>query len=338
MLITLLIFILSSTDNRAKISITTNNSLLQSILSQTTDNHFLQNQRLDQMQWPLLQCTAKSIIGDRELNIFFDKGIKIENPNTPFLLNLTPHNFLHNRYTPLLNSIPTQQLLKTTLKQIHKITNLLRWQNQHRISLWKNRLPDIDWDATLSTLSYNDKPKALYTDPNRSNLKNFKVKLIAKELLTFLLLHFRNPIKYPNYLCPRCYSAPEDYAHLLTCISNPFFFKIELTRILNRIADKEEQPLNNPHLFVQSYYDLHITQQVPIGLITERTMAPFTTEHLKKKITPQLHITSLNSYTKKYGSRLEYHDIQTSCPYHQPSQYCNSKKHLLSPNYNSEQL
>jgi len=288
-LITLLIFILSSTDNRAKISITTNNSLLQSILSQTTDNHFLQNQRLDQMQWPFLQRTAKSIIGDRELNISFDKEMKIEDPNTPFLLNLTPHNFLHNRYTPLLNSIPTQQLLKTTLKQIHKITNLLRWQNQHRISLWKNRLPDIDWDATLSTLSYNDKPKALYTDPNKSNLKNFKVKLIAEELPTFLLLHFRNPIKYLNHLCPRCYSAPEDYAHLLTCTTNPFFFKTELTRILNRIADKEEKPLNNPHLFVQSYYNLHIIQQVPIGLITERTMAPFVTEHLKKKITPRLH-------------------------------------------------
>src|SRR5260364_78426 len=162
-------------------------------------------------------------------------------------------------------------------------------QSQNRIKLWQCKLTDIDWDTTLTTISFKDKPKALYTSPALSNLKNFKVKLLAEELLTFLLLHFRNPTTYPNYLCPRCYSAPEDYTHLLTCISNPFFFKIELTRILNRIADKEEKLLNNPHLFVQSYYNLHITQQVPIGLITERTIAPFTTEHLRKKITPQLH-------------------------------------------------
>ncbi|CAG8466394.1 21053_t:CDS:1, partial [Gigaspora margarita] len=49
-LTTLLIFALSTTNNRAKIQVTTNNPYLQILISQTTDTHFLHNQRIDQME------------------------------------------------------------------------------------------------------------------------------------------------------------------------------------------------------------------------------------------------------------------------------------------------
>src|SRR5260363_272974 len=123
---TLLIFALFTTYNRAKIQITTNNPHLQTLISQTTDTHFLHNQRIDQMEWPLLQRITNAIIGDRKLNISFDKDKKTLDPNSPFPLDLLPHNFLYNRYTPLLNSIPIAQQLKSTLKHIHHITNLLK--------------------------------------------------------------------------------------------------------------------------------------------------------------------------------------------------------------------
>jgi len=288
-LTTLLSFVLSTTDNRAKIKITTNNPHLLTLISQTTDTHFLLNQKLDQMEWPLLQRITNAIIGDRKLDISFDKEKKTVDSKPPFSLNLAPHNFLYNRYTPLINSIPIAPSLKLVIKHSLQITNLLKWYNQDRIKLWQHKLTDIDWDATLATISFKDKPKALYTCPTLSNLKNFKVKLLAEELPTFLLLHFRNPTTYPNYLCPRCYSAPEDYAHLLTCLYNHVNLKTEINRILNSIADQEEKPLTNPAAFVQTYLDLHITQQTPIGLITRRTQAPFATEHLRRKLTPLLH-------------------------------------------------
>src|SRR6185437_15257176 len=78
------------------------------------------------------------------------------------------------------------------------------------------------------------KPKALYTNPTLSNIKNFKIKLIAEELPTHLLLHLRNPKKYPNHFCPRCYSISKDYSHLLTCVSNHFTFNTELRRLLHQ--------------------------------------------------------------------------------------------------------
>ncbi|CAG8827297.1 729_t:CDS:1, partial [Gigaspora margarita] len=49
-LITLLIFALSTTENQAKIQITTNSPYFQTLISQTTDTHFLHNQRIDQME------------------------------------------------------------------------------------------------------------------------------------------------------------------------------------------------------------------------------------------------------------------------------------------------
>lgn len=89
--------------------------------------------------------------------------------------------------------------------------------------------------------------------------KKLQIKLITKKLPTCLLLYFHNPITHPNYLCPRCYLAPEDYAHLLMCITNPFNFKTKIKRIITRLINKEEKPLVNPTTLVQSYFDLHIT-------------------------------------------------------------------------------
>jgi hypothetical protein len=317
-LITLLTFIITTLDSTTKIDITTNNTLLVQTIEYITSLQYFEQQKIDGTPFPFILRTLFSLLIDREITITLNKDLTIDNPPPPFPLDLTPHKFIYNRFTPLLMDIPCIQPIKTILKQIHHITNNLKWHNQQRISLWDQYLTNgkIQWDHTLDTLSYNDKPKGLYTDPSASNLKNFKIKLLAEELPTHLLLHLRNQSKYPNYLCPRCYSAPEDVPHLLTCISNPFNFNTELKRILIKVATKLELPLYNVDGFISSYTHLHIQQRLPIGFITNLTLAPFNTNLLQTRHAPLIHHTITEFIYKEIWlpSRMSRHNDAVPCP------------------------
>ena len=179
--------------------------------------------------------------------------------------------------------------MKDNLRLIHDSNNYTYWRNQQRISLWNDLLGNINWNNTMTYLSVEDKPQALSTNPASSNLKNFKIKLIADEIPTHLTLHLRNQKKNPSHLCPRCYSASEDVAHLLTCLANPTNFLKEIKYILNRFAEKNNLQLTDPDNFIRCYKELHIEKKVPIGIITNITLAPFHTTALRKKYTPPLH-------------------------------------------------
>ena len=171
-------------------------------------------------------------------------------------LDLSSENFLYNKYTPKILNESCTENLKANIKQLHKINSLIYWHNQQRISIWNTQLNNINWNYILEYLTYNDKPKSLSTNPKASNLKNFKVKMLAEELPTDLLLHFRNPKKYKNHLCPRCYAESEDIAHLLSCIANNHNPKRKIKEIITNIASKHELILNQTDLFINALLDL----------------------------------------------------------------------------------
>ncbi|CAG8703215.1 11739_t:CDS:2, partial [Gigaspora margarita] len=77
----LLIFALSTTDNHAKIQITTNNPYLQTLISQTTDTHFLHNQRIDQMEWPLNLIVKISVSDSYHFSSYNSDTISWPNDN-----------------------------------------------------------------------------------------------------------------------------------------------------------------------------------------------------------------------------------------------------------------
>ena len=77
--------------------------------------------------------------------------------------------------------------------------------------------------------------------------------------------------------------------HLLTCVSNHFTFNTKLRRLLLKIAEEKKLPLENPEEFIFNYTYLHINKKVPIGIITGQTLAPFTSQHHKKRLSPLLH-------------------------------------------------
>src|SRR6185312_14800159 len=288
-LLTLLTFILTTTDNTATLKITTNNIPFKNLVEHTIAIHHISHLKLDRLQFLYLQRLLMAMLMERKREISYNPNLKISDPSPPYPLDTIPQDFLYNRFSTLINDIPTIYPIKTLLKRIHQITNDISWHNQQRIQLWESYLKDIDWDITLETLIFNDKPKALYTNPTLSNIKNFKIKLIAEELPTHLLLHLRNPKKYPNHFCPRCYSTSEDYSHLITCVSNHFTFNTELRRLLLKIAKEKKLALENPEEFISNYTYLHINKKVPIGIITGQTLAPFTSQHHKKKLSPLLH-------------------------------------------------
>ena len=268
-LTSLLAFIITTTDSTTKLKIITNNTPFAQTIEHITNLQCFEQQKIDKTPLPFTLRTLFSLLIDRKITITVDEDLTINNPPPAFPLDLTPHKFVYNRFTPLLINIPCIQPIKTVLKQIHQITN--------------------DLNSTLDNLSYNDKPKGLYTNPSASNLKNFKIKLISEELPTCLLLHLRNQSKYPNHLCPRCYTTSEDITHLLTCIRNPFNFQTELKRILIKAATKLELPLHDTDEFIKSYTYLHIQKQLPIGFITNLTLAPFNTKILQTRHAPLIH-------------------------------------------------
>src|SRR6185295_8586920 len=120
----------------------------------------------------------KAITYNHTLTITLDRELQIkEAQDNIFPLNLTPQKFLYNRFVlKLLDNLCTY-LPKTTIKQIHQITNRMAWFNQQQISYWHTIQNNINWSLTLQYISHEEKPLALVTDPSSSALKNFKIKL-----------------------------------------------------------------------------------------------------------------------------------------------------------------
>ncbi|CAG8777055.1 5653_t:CDS:1, partial [Ambispora leptoticha] len=84
-----------------------------------------------------------------------------------------------------------------------------------------------------------------------------------------------NTTKYLDYRCPRCFNGPEDITHLLICIRN----NLRLTTLITQVVQETFRKLEIPHLgldtFIKSFINLHINKKMPLGIITDETLAPF---------------------------------------------------------------
>jgi hypothetical protein len=252
---------------------------------------------LDKQQYTYLLLALKAITYDQTITITLDKEIQIqETQHNIFALDSEPQKFLYNRFIPKLLGSPCTYLLRTTLKQVHQITNRLAWFNQQRIFLWHLSQNNINWALTLQYISYGEKPLALTTSPSSSAIKNFKIKLLSEELPTYLLLHWRNATKYPNHLCPRCYNASENITHLLTCIRNNLRLTTLISQAVYKASNNLEIPVFEISNFIQAFISTHINKQVPLGFITEDTLAPFKSKKNRYKYASLIHhnIISVN--------------------------------------------
>ena len=141
----------------------------------------------------------------------------------------------------------------------------------------------------MKLLLWGPCPLSLHTNPTELSIKNFKIKLISEELPIHLLLHWQNAKKHPNYFCPRCLRELEDIAHLLICVWNHMRFTTLITQAIYKTARKLETFYINTRNFVQAFISLHITKHMPIGFITQDTLAPFRDNNNRFKHTPLLH-------------------------------------------------
>ena len=123
----------------------------------------------------------------------------------------------------------------------------------------------------------------LYTNPVLLKQKNFKVKVIANELLIHLILHYRKPAIYKNYLCSRCYRVPESIIHMLSYHYNQYPIENIIKQIINQIAEKEDLILSDINNFINNYTFLHINQTLPIRFITKRIQFPTDNIHLSRE-------------------------------------------------------
>ena len=149
-------------------------------------------------------------------------------------------------------------------------------------------------------LTYSKKLLSLYTNPSTSALKNFKIKLIADELPTALTLYQRNPTYHNNYLCSRCYSSPETIAYLLTCIRNFALIDSAIYDILYTLWDDLNLPISNIPNFITNFKNIYITQQAPLEVIFEETLALFENLVDKQKYTPIFYYLLIKLIYEEY--------------------------------------
>ena len=219
-----------------------------------------------------------------------DKDLKhIEKPDNILELNIKPQDFLFNHFIPCLLSSSCTYHLRTILKDNLKIINNLKWANQNRIKYWTKNIRDIQWPSTLLYISFEEKPLSLQTNPTYSKLKNFKVKLLAEELPNYLTLYYCNPDKHKNYLCPRCLKELENNSHLISYIRNSTTIDSLIRDTILITSQELELMATTTRDFIAAFKYLHIQQEVPLGIITSATLAPFDKYSDKIKYVPLIH-------------------------------------------------
>src|SRR6185437_7064095 len=206
--LTLYAFIATTLLPGTKLEIISNNATFIKLIEQTNIVEPSKMALLDKTDYPNTLRIIKALTLNIQTTLRLDKEVKnARPPDQNIAIDLISHKFLINNYVPAIQSTPCLYHLKTTIKVITKIINHLNWKKQNRIQDWTNTFSDIQINLTLNYLSFEEKPLSLHTNPTYSKLKSFKVKLLANNLPTYLILHHRNPTKYPNYLCPRCRST-----------------------------------------------------------------------------------------------------------------------------------
>ena len=62
-----------------------------------------------------------------------------------------------------------------------------------------------------------------------------------------------------------------------------------LLEVLNKISRKKELTLLDPNSFIEKFHDLHITQRIPLGIIHEDTLPPFSSRGTNTAFAPKVH-------------------------------------------------
>jgi hypothetical protein len=154
------------------------------------------------------------------------------------------------------------------------------WNNQNRIKNITKCLPNINWKLTFKYLNFQNKPLSRNTDPKKSTLKTFKVKILTSELPTHLTLYNRNPKSYPNPHCAKCPNIPEDILHMLICPHNQVELKEIIKEAITKNCEDNEIESSIASDLAQEMQDIHIKQKIPIGIISNNL---FNLGPLKKK-------------------------------------------------------
>ena len=141
--------------------------------------------------------------------------------------------------------------------------------------------------------------------------------------LITLLLHYRNPSKYKNYLCPRCFTEAENNSHLISCIRNHSTIDSLIQDTITVLSQELEIPIDTTNNFKSAFKQIHIQQEVPLGIITSATLAPFERYSDKIKYAPLIHHLIIKSIYQEIW--IPSRQIQHSDIFPTPSAYCNNK-------------
>ncbi|CAG8827882.1 42470_t:CDS:2, partial [Gigaspora margarita] len=109
---------------------------------------------------------------------------KFNNKNRP---TTYPSKSVGNNAKQTFNNI----LDKPNVETHYSSEEQYRIVHQKRIRAINCSNQSILWNAILKYISWGDAPLSLRTDPTESNIKNFKIKILANKLPTFLILHIR---------------------------------------------------------------------------------------------------------------------------------------------------
>ena len=86
--------------------------------------------------------------------------------------------------------------------------------------------------------------------------------------------------------CAKCSYILEDIYYILTCFHNQIELKAIIEEAITKISKENEVEIISPTDLAQEIQNIHIGQQIPIGIITENLT---NLEPLKRKLLPNIY-------------------------------------------------
>ncbi|CAG8755045.1 23357_t:CDS:2, partial [Dentiscutata erythropus] len=123
---------------------------------------------------------------------------------------------------------------------------------------------------TFEYINGDDRPLSRYTNSKESTIKNFKVKLLIKELPNFKNLYIRDKNKYISSEYRRCNTEIEDDTYWLSCEKKMIKIEEIICEAITKIENEEKIKAVNINKFIAKFKSIHLDKKIPIGVLTTK--------------------------------------------------------------------
>ncbi|CAG8548587.1 14454_t:CDS:1 [Dentiscutata erythropus] len=265
--LTALLILLTIAPKESKVTIYTNSTFLKKV---KTGNNigYIENQKINKQNFGGYIMGVNTLLDIKFIELIVEPietkpQYKQKWVETEFIsAKIIANNFfaIMKKQTLLYN-------MNFTIKIIQQMEKYNNWLNQERIKQLQNAHHGINWKLVYEYLSLKDKPSIKKTNPKRSKLKSFKIKMLTDELPTFANLYKRHSTKYKSSNCHRCNIEIENKIYWLICKNNSTKLNQIISQAIDKTGSKNKKVGQQQCQNLSNFRRIHVINQIPIRVI-----------------------------------------------------------------------